>query len=97
MQTLNKSMTQYLFQSIFLQDSDLQDEAIRTTLRPLLQNPDVQDKDLIQLMNENILEEAENKVYLESFPRNKNLQLMRFMSNRKGNCRPNQETADNKM
>ena len=40
-------------------DTGLQDEAIRTRLRPFLQNTDVQDEDLIQQMNEIVLEETE--------------------------------------
>ena len=40
-------------------DTGLQDEAIRTRLRPFLQNPDVQV--LIQQMDEIVLEETERK------------------------------------
>ena len=52
-----------LVQGMFLHavDTGLQDEAIRTRLRPLLQNPDVQDEDLIQQMNEIVLEETERR------------------------------------
>lgn len=53
-------------------DTGLQDEATRTRLRPLLQNPDVQDEDLIQQMNEIVLEEIERKSKLGSSTRHKN-------------------------
>ena len=48
-----------LVQGMFLYtvDTGLQDEAIRTRLRPLLQYPYVQDEDLIQQMNEIVLQE----------------------------------------
>ena len=44
----------------------LLDEAIRTRLRPLLQNPDAQGEDLIQQINEIVLEEADRKSNLGS-------------------------------
>ena len=47
-------------------DSVLLDEAIRTRLRPLLQNPDAQGEDLIQQINEIVLEEADRKSNLGS-------------------------------
>lgn len=53
-------------------DTGLQDEAIRTRLRPFLQNPDVQGEDLIQQMNEIVLEETERKSKLRSSTRHKN-------------------------
>ena len=53
-------------------DTDLQDEAIRKRLRPLLQTSDVQDEDLIQLMNEIVLEERKRKSKLGSSTRQKN-------------------------
>ena len=63
-----------LVQGMFLHavDTGLQDEAIRTRLRPLLQNPVVQDEDLIQQMNEIVLEESERKSKLGSSTRHKN-------------------------
>ena len=53
-------------------DTGLQDEAIRTRLRPLLQNPDVQDEDLTQQIIEIVLEETERKSKLGSSTRHKN-------------------------
>lgn len=53
-------------------DTGLQDEAIRTRLRPSLQNPNVQDEDLIQQLNETVLEETERKSKLGSSTRHKN-------------------------
>ena len=48
-------------------DTILLDEAIRTRLRPLLQNPDAQGEDLIQQINEIVLEEADRKSNLGSY------------------------------
>ena len=56
-------------------DTGLQDEAIRTRLRPFLQNPDVKDEDLIQQMNEIVLEETERKSKLGSSTRHKNTKI----------------------
>lgn len=53
-------------------DTGLQDEGIRTRLRPLLQTSYVQDEDLIQQMNEIVLEESERKSKLGSFICHKN-------------------------
>ena len=53
-------------------DTGLQDEAIRTRLRPLLQTSDVQDEDLMQQMNEIVLEESERKSKLGSSNRHEN-------------------------
>ena len=51
-----------LVQGMFLHavDTGLQDEAIRTRLRPFLQNPDVQDEVHIQLMFWKKLKESQN-------------------------------------
>ena len=63
-----------LVQGMFLHaiDTGLQDEAIRTRLRPILERPDVQDEDLIQQMNVVMSEETERKSKLGSTPRQKN-------------------------
>ena len=63
-----------LVQGMFLHavDTGLQDETIRTRLRPLLQNPVVQDEDLIQQRNEIVLEKSERKSKLGSSTRHKN-------------------------
>lgn len=63
-----------LVQGMFLQEVDtgLQDEAIRTRLGRLLQSPDVQDKDVIQQVNEIALKETERKSKLGSSTRHKN-------------------------
>ena len=63
-----------LVQGMFLHavDTGLQDEAIRTRLRPILERPDVQDEDLIQQMNVVVSEETERKSKLGSTPRQKN-------------------------
>ena len=53
-------------------DTGLQDDAIRTRLRPILERPDVQDEDLIQQMNVVVSEETERKSKLGSTPRQKN-------------------------
>ena len=53
-------------------DTGLQDEAIRTRLRPILEIPDVQDEDLIQQMNVVVSEETERKSKLGSTSRQKN-------------------------
>ena len=50
----------------------LQDEAIRTRLRPILEKPDVQDDDLIQQMNVVVSEETERKSKLDSTPCQRN-------------------------
>ncbi|PFX22176.1 hypothetical protein AWC38_SpisGene13312 [Stylophora pistillata] len=55
-------------------DTGLQDEAIRTRLRPSLQNPNVQDEDLIQKMNEIVLEETERKSKLGSSTRQRRVE-----------------------
>ena len=63
-----------LVQGMFLHalDTGLQDETIRTRMRPLLQTVGVQDEDLIQRMNETVLEETERKSKLGSSTRHKN-------------------------
>ena len=63
-----------LVQGMFLQAvaTGLLDEAIRTRLRPLLQNPGVQVEYLIQQMNEIVLAESERKSKLGSSTRHKN-------------------------
>ena len=52
-------------------DTGLQDEANWTRLRPRLQNPGVQDEDLIQEMNEIVLGESETKSKLGSSTRHR--------------------------
>jgi len=53
-------------------DTGLQDEAIRTRLRPVLEKLDVRDEDLIQKMNVVVSEESETKSKMGSTPRQKN-------------------------
>ena len=63
-----------LVQGMFLYAlyTSLQDETIRTRMRPLLQTVGVQDEDLIQRMNETVLKETERKSKLGSSTRHKN-------------------------
>ena len=63
-----------LVQGMFLhaEDTGLQDEVIRTRLRPLLQTSGVQDEEIIQQMNGIVLEETERKSKLRSSSRHKN-------------------------
>ena len=65
-----------LVQGMFLHavDTGLQDEAVRTRLRPFLQTPDIPDEDLIQQMNVIVSEETERKTKLGS-NRHKNLKV----------------------
>lgn len=66
-----------LVQGMFLHavDTGLQDEAVRTRLRPFLQTPDIPDEDLIQQMNVIVSEETERKTKLGSTNRHKSLKV----------------------
>ena len=88
-----------LVQGMFLHavDTGLQDEAIRTRLRPLLQTSDVQDEDLIQQMNEIVLEESERKSKLGSSTRHKNPKVNEVHASQTGGGSVQQETAEKKV
>ena len=78
-------------------DTGLQDEAIRTRLRPLLQNPVVQDEDLIQQMNEIVLEESERKSKLGSSTRHKNPKVNEVHVSQVGEGAVQPATTDKKL
>ena len=88
-----------LVQGMFLHavDTGLQDEAIRTRLRPLLQNPAVQDEDLIQQMNEIVLEETERKSKLGSSTRHKNPKVNEVHASQTGEGAVQPATTDKKL
>ena len=88
-----------LVQGMFLHavDTGLQDEAIRTRLRPLLQNPVVQDEDLIQQMNEIVLEESERKSKLGSSTRHKNPKVNEVHVSQAGEGAVQPATTDKKL
>ena len=66
-----------LVQEMFLRavDTGLQDEAIRSRLRPSLQTPEVQDEDLIQQMNVVVSEETGRKSKLGTSNRHKSAKV----------------------
>lgn len=88
-----------LVQGMFLHavDTGLQDEAIRTRLRPLLQTSDVQDEDLIQQMNEIVLEESERKSKLVSSTGHKNPKVNEVHASQTRGGSVQQETAEKKV
>ena len=98
-QTLNLKYDPALVQGMFLHavDTGLQDEAIRTRLRPLLQNPVVQDEDLIQQMNEIVLEESERKSKLGSSTRHKNPKVNEVHVSQAGEGAVQPATTDKKL
>ncbi len=78
-------------------DTGLQDEAIPTRLRPLLQTSDVQDEDLTQQINEIVLEESEGKSKLGSSTRLKNPKVNEVHASQTGGGSVQQETAEKKV
>ena len=88
-----------LVQGMFLHavDTGLQDEAIRTRLRPLLQTSGVQDEDLIQQMNEIVLEETERKSKLGSSTRHKNSKVNEVHASQTGGGSAQQEATVKKV
>ena len=78
-------------------ETGLQDEAIRTRLRPFLQKPDVQDEDLIQQMNEIVLEETERKSKFGSSTRHKNPKVNEVHASQTGEGAVQPTTTDKKL
>ena len=78
-------------------DTGLQDEANRTRLRPRLQNPGVQDKDLIQEMNEIVLGESQTKSKLGSSTRHKNPKVNEVHVSQAGEGAVQTATTDKKL
>ena len=88
-----------LVQGVFLHalDTGLQDEAIWTRLRPFLQNPDVQDEDLIQQMNKIVLEQTERKLKLGSSTLHKNPKVNEVHVSETGEGAVQPATTDKKL
>jgi len=88
-----------LVQGLFLHavDTGLQDEAIRTKLRPFFLIPDVQDEDLIQQMNEIVLEETERKSNLGSSTRHKNPNVNELHASQPGEGAVQSATTNKKL
>ena len=78
-------------------DTGLQDEAIRTRLRPFLQNPDVQDEVLTQQVNEIVLEETERKSKLGSSTRHKDPKVSEVHASQTGEGAIQPATTDKKL
>ncbi|PFX25321.1 hypothetical protein AWC38_SpisGene10089 [Stylophora pistillata] len=83
--------------SLHAVDTGLQDEAIRTRLRPSLQNPNVQDEDLIQQMKEIVLEETERKSKLGSSTRHKSPKVNKVHASQTGEGAVQSVTSDKKL
>ena len=66
-------------------------------MRPLLQNPGVQDEDLIQQMNEIVLEESERKSKLGSSTRHKNPKVNEVHASQAGEGAVQPATIDKKL